>query len=76
MKFCANVSILFKEVALPERCARVKEAGFSAVEFWRPSGEDLSEIEAPTKDAGLKVVLVNFDAGDIPGGDQGALEQP
>ena len=76
MKFCANVSILFKEVPLLERFARAKEAGFSAVEFWWPSGEDLVEIEAAIKDTDLVVVLFNFDAGDMPGGDRGLLSNP
>ena len=76
MKFCVNVSILFKEVPLLERFGRVKEAGFSAVEFWWPSGEDLGEIEAATKDAGLEVALFNFDAGDMPSGDRGLLSDP
>ncbi|CAA9428936.1 MAG: Hydroxypyruvate isomerase [uncultured Rubrobacteraceae bacterium] len=76
MKFCANVSILFKEVALLERFGRAREAGFSAVEFWWPSGEDLGEVEAAIKDARLEVALFNFDAGDMPGGDRGLLSDP
>ena len=76
MKFCANVSILFKEVALLERFGRAREAGFSAVEFWWPSGEELGEVEAAIKDARLEVALFNFDAGDMPGGDRGLLSDP
>nr|MDQ3570612.1 hydroxypyruvate isomerase [Actinomycetota bacterium] len=41
MRFCPNLSMLFKEVDLTERFGRAAEAGFSAVEFWWPSGEDL-----------------------------------
>ena len=76
MRFCANVSILFKEVALLERFGRAREAGFSAVEFWWPSGEELSEVEEAIGAAGLDVVLFNFDAGDMPGGDRGLLSDP
>lgn len=76
MRFCANVSILFKEVPLLERFDRAREAGFSAVEFWWPSGEALSEVERAVKDAGLEVALFNFDAGDMPGGDRGLLSNP
>jgi hydroxypyruvate isomerase len=76
MRFCANVSILFKEAPFLERFRKVKEAGFSAVEFWWPSGEDLGEVEAAVKDAGLEVALFNFDAGDLPGGDRGLLSNP
>jgi hydroxypyruvate isomerase len=64
MRFCANVSILFKEASFLERFGRARSAGFSAVEFWWPSGEDLGEVEAAIGDAGLEVVLFNFDAGD------------
>jgi hydroxypyruvate isomerase len=34
MRFCANVSIPFKETPFLERFGRAKRAGFSAVEFW------------------------------------------
>ena len=76
MRFCANVSILFKEVAFLERFGRARRAGFSAVEFWWPRGEDLDAVEAAIGDAGLEVVLFNFDAGDMPAGDRGLLSDP
>ena len=76
MRFSANVSILFKEVPLLERFGRAAEAGFGAVEFWWPSGEDLGEIERAIKDAGLEVALFNFDAGDMAGGDRGLVSNP
>ena len=57
MRYCANVSILFKEVPLLERFGRAAEAGFSAVEFWWPSGEDLGQVEAAIREAGLEVRL-------------------
>lgn len=76
MRFCPNVSMLFKEVDLTERFGRAAEAGFSAVEFWWPSGEDLDDVEAAIKDAGLEVPLFNFDAGDMPNGDRGQLSNP
>ncbi|WP_047864252.1 hydroxypyruvate isomerase family protein [Rubrobacter aplysinae] len=76
MKFCVNVSILFKEAPLLERFGRAAEAGFSAVEFWWPSGEDLGEVERAIKDAGLEVALFNFDAGDMPGGERGLVSDP
>jgi hydroxypyruvate isomerase len=78
MRFSANVSILFKEAPLPERFARAREAGFSAVEFWWPGREvgDLGEIEKTVKEADLEVVLFNFDAGDMPAGDRGLAGDP
>lgn len=76
MRFCANVSILFKEVPFLERFGRARRAGFSAVEFWWPDGEDLGEVERAIKEAGLSVALFNFYAGDMAGGDRGLLSDP
>jgi hydroxypyruvate isomerase len=76
MRFSANVSILFKEAPFLERFGRAREAGFSAVEFWWPSGEDLGQVEAAIKEADLHVALFNFYAGDMPGGDRGLLGDP
>ena len=76
MKFCVNVSILFKEAPLIERFGMARSAGFSAVEVWWPAGEDLDEVEAAIRDAGLTVALFNFDAGDMPAGDRGLIADP
>ncbi len=76
MRFSANVSILFKEVPFLERFGRAAAAGFEAVEFWWPSGEDLGEVEKAVKEVGVRVVLFNFDAGDMPGGERGLVSDP
>ena len=73
MKFCANVSILFKDAPFLDRFERAAAAGFSAVEFWWPAGERLDEVEDAIARAGLSVALFNFDAGDMPAGDRGLL---
>lgn len=77
MRFCANVSILFKEVPLLERFGLATEAGFQAVEFWWPGYEaELDGIERAVKDANLDVALFNFDAGSMPDGDRGFVSDP
>jgi hydroxypyruvate isomerase len=76
MRFSVNVSILFTDVPLLERFARAREAGFDAVELWWPSGEDPEAVRAAIEDAGVEVVLINFDAGDMPGGDRGLISDP
>ena len=76
MRFCPNLSMLWKDVDFTERFGRAKEAGFKAVEFWWPSGEDLGKVESAIKDAGLEVALFNFDAGDMPSGDRGLVSDP
>ena len=76
MRFSANISILFKETTFLERFGRAAELGFSAVEFWWPSGEDLDAIAEALKDADLHVALMNFDAGDMAAGDRGLAGDP
>ncbi|MDQ3871921.1 MAG: TIM barrel protein [Chloroflexota bacterium] len=76
MRFCINVSILFTEFPFLERFARARDAGFSAVEFWWPRGEDLAAVRAAIADAGVDVVVLNFDAGDMPAGDRGLISDP
>ena len=76
VRFSANVSILFKEAPFLERFERAAKAGFGAVEFWWPSGEDLGEVDKAIKDASLQVALFNFDAGNMASGDRGLLSNP
>jgi hydroxypyruvate isomerase len=76
MRFSANVSILFKEVPFLDRFRRAAEAGFSAVEFWWPSDEDVDAVEKAVEDAGVEVALFNFDAGDMAAGDRGLAGDP
>ena len=76
MRFSANVSILFKEVPFLDRFGRARDAGFSAVEFWWPSDEDIAEVKEAIEDAGLEVALFNFDAGDMAAGDRGLAGDP
>ena len=76
VRFCPNLSLLFKDADFPERFGRAAEAGFAGVEFWWPSGEDLGQVEAAIKESGLDVALFNFDAGDMPEGDRGLLSDP
>ena len=76
MRFAVNVSILFAEFPFVERFARARAAGFDAVELWWPRGEDIAAVRAAIADARLDVVLLNFDAGDMPAGDRGLISDP
>jgi hydroxypyruvate isomerase len=76
VKFCANVSILFKDAPFLDRFERAAAAGFSAVEFWWPAGERVDEVADAITRAGLAVALFNFDAGDMSAGDRGLLSDP
>jgi hydroxypyruvate isomerase len=77
-----NCSILFTELRLLERPAAAKDAGFDAVEFWWPFAVAVpadGEMEAFVRavgDAGVRLVGLNFFAGDMPGGDRGLVSWP
>ena len=81
-RFDVNLSILFTELPLLERPAAAKAAGFDAVEFWwpfdtaTPSDADVDAFVSAVQDAGVRLVGLNFFAGDMPGGDRGVLSLP
>ena len=76
MRFSANVSMLFTDAPLLERFARARSAAFDAVELWWPAGEDPEAVARAVAAARLEVVVLNFDAGDMPSGDRGLLSDP
>ena len=82
LRFDVNCSILFTELPLLERAAAARAAGFEAVEFWWPFSEPVPpdrEADAFVKalgDAGVRLVLLNFAAGDMVAGDRGLLSLP
>lgn len=82
MRYDVNLSILFTELPLLERPAAAKEAGFDAVEFWWPwpvavpSDADVDRFVTAVTDAGVRLVGLNFFAGDMPGGDRGLVSWP
>ncbi len=76
MRFSANLSMLFTDAPFVERFARARSAGFTAVEMWWPAGEDLDRVARAALASSLDVVVLNFDAGDMPAGDRGVLSDP
>jgi hydroxypyruvate isomerase len=81
-RFDANCSILFTELPLLKRPAAARAAGFDAVEFWWPFAEPVPADRAVDAfigalgDAGVRLVLLNFVAGDMAAGERGLLAQP
>jgi hydroxypyruvate isomerase len=77
-----NCSILFTELPTLERPSAAKAAGFDAVEFWWPFAEAVpadkavDTFVAAVRDAGVRLVGLNFFAGDMPGGDPGVVSWP
>jgi hydroxypyruvate isomerase len=83
LRYAANCSMLFTERALLDRPAAARDAGFDAVEFWWPWPDEPvpadSDVEAfvrAIRDAGVRLVALNFFAGDLQGRDCGVLSIP
>src|SRR4051812_39268460 len=70
-RFCANISLLFTEVELPERFAAAARAGFRAVEIQFPYSHDCELLAARAREAGIEVVLINMPAGNRELGELG-----
>lgn len=71
MRFAANLSFLFPEIAFLDRFAAARAAGFKAAEFFFPEDFELGELVQAQKDAGLDIALMNLPAGDATAGDRG-----
>jgi hydroxypyruvate isomerase len=82
LRYDVNLSILFTELPLLERPAAAAAAGFDAVELWWPFAEpappdrELDALHRAIDDAGVALVGLNFDAGDMAAGDRGLLSRP
>ena len=70
-RFSANISMLWKEVAFPERFEAAAQAGFKAVEIQFPYGWSKRQLGEIAQRAGVEVVLINIPAGDPDKGDRG-----
>ena len=82
MRFAANISLLFTELPMVQRPAAAAAAGFDAVEAWwpfdtpEPPEHDVDRFVTAVQDAGVRLVGLNFDAGDMAGGDRGLVSLP
>jgi hydroxypyruvate isomerase len=82
VRYTVNCSILFTELALLERPAAAKAAGFDAVEFWwpfataAPPDAEVDRFVRAIEDAGVQLTGLNLAAGDMPAGDRGLASWP
>lgn len=76
MKFAANLSMLFTELALLERFEAAKSAGFNAVEIQFPYVESIADIKAKLQEHDLECILINVPAGDLMEGGEGLASVP
>ena len=82
LRYAVNTSILFPDVPAAARFRAAAEAGFGAVESWWPFPHAVPgdrAIEAfvrSVEDAGVRLVQLNFPAGNMAGGERGLLSLP
>lgn len=82
MRYAANLSILFTELPSTKRPAAARAAGFDAIESWwpfptpAPAADDVDAFVAAVDDAGVRLVQLNFFAGDMAAGDRGLVSLP
>jgi hydroxypyruvate isomerase len=83
LDYLVNCSMLFTELPLLERPGAARAAGFDAVEFWWPWPEqpvpadaDIDAFVRAIRDAGVRLIGLNFFAGDLAGPDCGVLSIP
>jgi hydroxypyruvate isomerase len=74
--FAANLSILWPDLPLADRFERAARAGFDAVELWWPGTEDARSLPGLTRHWGLRLALLNFDAGNMAAGERGLAADP
>jgi hydroxypyruvate isomerase len=72
----ANLTLLFNEVAFPERFKAAADAGFKAVEFLFPYAWPALDIKEWLDEANLELVLFNAPPGDWNAGERGLACHP
>jgi len=83
LDYLVNCSMLLTERPVLERPAAARSAGFDAIEFWWPWPEQpvppdaaLDAFVRAVRDAGVRLIGLNFFAGDLAGPDAGVLSIP
>jgi hydroxypyruvate isomerase len=74
--FAANLSILWPDLPLAGRFEHAARAGFGAVELWWPGAADAQALPGLAARWDLRVVLLNFDGGDMAAGERGLAADP
>lgn len=75
-RYCANLSMLFREVPLLERFEAAREAGFDAVEILFPYEESGQAILRELARNHLDLILINTPPPNWAGGDRGFAAIP
>lgn len=81
-RWTVNLSILFTDLPLTERPAAAAALGFDAAELWwtldgpTPPDRELDALRRAFTDSGVQLTGLNFDAGNMAGGDKGLICRP
>ena len=76
VRLSTSVSLMFRELPLPERFAAARAAGFEGVEIQALEEGDPVAMAAAARAAGVSVVLVNVEMGDFRAGGPGLSGVP
>lgn len=76
LRFCANISLLFTELALRDRFEAAADAGFSAVEIQFPYALSAAQIKRQLQRHRLKLVQFNVAADKLLNGGEGLAAVP
>lgn len=75
-QFAANLTMLFHEVAFPDRFEQAHNAGFKAVEFLFPYSFEASMLADKLSGFGLELALINAPSGNWDAGERGLAALP
>ncbi|CAG4890150.1 2-oxo-tetronate isomerase [Paraburkholderia saeva] len=75
-RFAANLTMMYREHAFPDRFRAAATDGFKGVEFHFPYDYPAAELAARLNASGLKQVLFNGPPGDLAKGDRGLASLP
>ncbi|MES2113682.1 MAG: 2-oxo-tetronate isomerase [Pseudomonadota bacterium] len=75
-RFAANLTMMFNEVAFPQRFAAAARAGFDAVEFLFPYEYTSDRVAGWLRESHLCNVLFNLPPGDWAAGERGIAALP
>jgi hydroxypyruvate isomerase len=82
VRYAANLSILFPDLDVLDRPAAAARAGFDAVESWwpfataTPAASEVDGFVTAIQAAGVRLIALNFFAGDMAAGDRGIMSWP
>lgn len=76
MKLAANISMMFTELAFPDRIAAAASAGFRWIECMFPYEFAAEELLDLARRHNVQFVLINAPAGDWAAGDRGLASDP